>query len=60
LHALVKRGSLSAIGEELGVGKESVVYEGLREMVGAWASSRCHHQVPPRKVHEFQADEAQA
>ncbi len=34
LNALVKRGSLSAIGEELGVGKESVVYEGLREMVG--------------------------
>ena len=34
LNALVKRDSLSAIGEELGVGKESVVYEGLREMVG--------------------------
>ncbi len=34
LNALVKRGSLSAIGEALGVGKESVVYEGLREMVG--------------------------
>ncbi|MBC2698773.1 MAG: serine/threonine protein kinase [ANME-2 cluster archaeon] len=34
LNALVKRESLSAIGEELGVGKESVVYEGLREMVG--------------------------
>ncbi len=34
LNALVKRGSLSAIGEELGVGKESVVYEGLRDMVG--------------------------
>ena len=34
LNALVKRGSLSAIGEEMGVGKESVVYEGLREMVG--------------------------
>jgi RIO kinase 2 len=34
LNALVKRGSLSAIGEELGVGKESVVYEGLRDLVG--------------------------
>jgi RIO kinase 2 len=34
LNALVKRGSLSAIGDELGVGKESVVYEGLRDMVG--------------------------
>ncbi|MDF1556689.1 MAG: serine/threonine protein kinase [ANME-2 cluster archaeon] len=34
LNALVKRGSLAAIGDELGVGKESVVYEGLREMVG--------------------------
>lgn len=34
LNALVKRDSLGAIGEELGVGKESVVYEGLRDMVG--------------------------
>ena len=34
LNALVKRGSLSAIGEELGVGKESVIYEGLRD--GVW------------------------
>ncbi|MCK4937545.1 MAG: serine/threonine protein kinase [Methanosarcinales archaeon] len=34
LNALVKRDSLSAIGDELGVGKESVVYEGLRDMVG--------------------------
>jgi len=34
LNALVKRGSLSAIGDERGVGKESVVYEGLRDLVG--------------------------
>jgi len=58
LNALVKRGSLSAIGEDLGVGKESVVYEGLREMGGAWASSR-HSQVPQRGAHEFQAGKAQ-
>jgi RIO kinase 2 len=34
LNALVKSDSLSAIGDELGVGKESVVYEGLRDLVG--------------------------
>jgi RIO kinase 2 len=34
LNALVKRDSLCALGNELGVGKESVVYEGLRDMAG--------------------------
>jgi RIO kinase 2 len=32
LSDFVKKGSLSAIGERIGVGKESVVYEGLGEM----------------------------
>jgi RIO kinase 2 len=31
LNALVKRGSISAIGDEIGYGKESVVHEGIKE-----------------------------
>jgi RIO kinase 2 len=31
LNTFVKRGSVSAIGEEIGVGKESVVHEAIRE-----------------------------
>lgn len=34
LNTIVKRGNLSFIGDKVGVGKESVVYEGLRELVG--------------------------
>ncbi|HJH32569.1 MAG TPA: serine/threonine protein kinase [Methanosarcinaceae archaeon] len=31
LNTLVKRGTISAIGDEIGVGKESVVYEAIKE-----------------------------
>ncbi|KXS47005.1 MAG: RIO kinase 2 [Methanohalophilus sp. T328-1] len=31
INALVKRGSICALGDEIGVGKESVVHEGMKE-----------------------------